>query len=67
MYDCVSRAMTHGVLGSTPWMKLDKPVKWLCGGWKTGMEWSLEFCLDAILYVLFLIYYCYLAVWHAGS
>lgn len=30
MYECVSRAMTHGVLGSTPWMKLDKPVKWLC-------------------------------------
>lgn len=30
MYDCISRAMTHGVLGSTPWMKLDKPVKWLC-------------------------------------
>lgn len=30
MYDCISRAMTHGVLGSIPWMKLDKPVKWLC-------------------------------------
>ena len=29
MYDCISTAMTHGVLGSTPWMKLDK-VKWLC-------------------------------------
>ena len=27
MYDCISRAMTHGVLGSTPWMKLDKPIK----------------------------------------
>lgn len=30
MYERVSNAMTHGVLGSTPWMKLDKPVKWLC-------------------------------------
>ncbi|MDO4557044.1 MAG: aminotransferase class I/II-fold pyridoxal phosphate-dependent enzyme [Lachnospiraceae bacterium] len=29
MYDTVSRSMTHGVLGSTPWAKLDK-VKWLC-------------------------------------
>ena len=30
MYDRISNAMTHGVLGSTPWMKLDKPVTWLC-------------------------------------
>lgn len=30
MFDRISNAMTHGVLGSTPWMKLDKPVKWLC-------------------------------------
>ena len=29
MYDCISRSMTHGVLGSVPWCKLDK-VKWLC-------------------------------------
>lgn len=29
MYDTVSRSMTHGVLGSTPWCKLDQ-VKFLC-------------------------------------
>ncbi len=29
MYDCIARSMTHGVLGGTPWAKLDK-VKWLC-------------------------------------
>lgn len=29
MFDTVSRSMTHGVLGSTPWYKLDK-VKFLC-------------------------------------
>ncbi len=29
MYDTVSRSMTHGVCGSTPWCKLDK-VKFLC-------------------------------------
>lgn len=29
MYDTISRSMTHGVCGSTPWCKLDK-VKWLC-------------------------------------
>lgn len=29
MYDTVSRSMTHGVLGSTPWCKLDK-VKFIC-------------------------------------
>ncbi len=29
MYDMISHAMTHGVMGSTPWAKLDR-VKFLC-------------------------------------
>ena len=29
MYDAIDRAYTHGVLGSTPWCKLDE-VKWIC-------------------------------------
>lgn len=29
MYDTVSRSMSHGVMGNTPWCKLDK-VKFLC-------------------------------------
>lgn len=29
MFDSIARSMTHGVMGSTPWAKLDK-VKFLC-------------------------------------
>ncbi len=29
MYDYISRSMTHGVNGCTPWCKLEK-IKWLC-------------------------------------
>lgn len=29
MYDSISRSMTHGVMGNTPWSQLDK-VKFLC-------------------------------------
>lgn len=29
MFDLISKAMTHGIMGSTPWAKLDK-VKFLC-------------------------------------
>lgn len=29
MYDIIARAYSHGIMGNTPWCKLDK-VKWLC-------------------------------------
>lgn len=29
MYDQIARSFTHGVMGNTPWCKLDK-IKWLC-------------------------------------
>ena len=29
MFDVISRAYSHGIMGNTPWCKLDK-VKWLC-------------------------------------
>jgi len=29
MFDCVSNSVSHGIVGCTPWAKLDK-VKWLC-------------------------------------
>lgn len=29
MYDSIARSYSHGVMGNTPWCKLDK-VKWLC-------------------------------------
>ena len=29
MFNCISHAMTKGVMGSTPWRKIDK-IKWLC-------------------------------------
>lgn len=29
MFDCISRSVNQGVMGSTPWCKLDR-VRWLC-------------------------------------
>jgi DNA-binding transcriptional MocR family regulator len=30
MYNLISKAVTHGINGETPWSKLDGPVKFLC-------------------------------------
>ena len=30
MFECISHAFSHGIMGSTPWCKLDRPAKWLC-------------------------------------
>ncbi len=30
MYDMVARSYIHGVMGNTPWCKLNETVKWLC-------------------------------------
>ena len=35
MYDTIARSMTHGVMGSTPWSKLDQ-VKFLCCRFQAG-------------------------------
>ena len=35
MYDTVSRSFTHGVLGETPWCKLDKVKMCIRDSYKT--------------------------------
>ncbi len=49
MYDTVSRAMTHGIMGNTPWGKLDK-IKFLCPvpGYDRHFKITEHFCIEMI-------------------
>lgn len=50
MYDTISRSVTHGVMGSTPWCKLDQ-VKFLCPvpGYDRHFAITQHFGLEMIL------------------
>lgn len=50
MYDTISRSVTHGVMGSTPWCKLDQ-VKFLCPvpGYDRHFAITEHFGLEMIL------------------
>ena len=54
MYDTISRSMTHGVNGSTPWCKLDK-VKFLCPvpGYDRHFAITQHFGIEMILIPLY--------------
>jgi DNA-binding transcriptional MocR family regulator len=49
MYDMISRSVTHGVMGSTPWSKLDQ-VKFLCPvpGYDRHFAITAHFGIDMI-------------------